>query len=186
MNSIANAVVFQLAWFAAVIGAGHGHAWPGVAAVAAFALLQLGTTPATRAADLKLIVLAAAIGFGLDSLFVSSGLLTYRGAWPSASLAPAWIVALWVNLALCLNHSLRWLQPRPWLAATLGAVASFTSYLGAARGWQAVAFAAPAALTHAIVAACWALALPLLCVAARRWTRAAAPAHLIDLKESTP
>lgn len=167
MNALANAVVFQLAWFAAVIGAGRGLAWPGVAAVAVFALLQLGTRPDTRSADLRLMVFAALAGFALDSAFAASGLLRYAAPWPSDALAPAWIVALWVNLALCLNHSLRWLQRWPWLACVLGAVSAPLSFLGAARGFDAVAFAAPAWRTLAIVAACWAVVMPLLVLAAR-------------------
>lgn len=175
MGTVANAIVFQLTWFAAVIGAGHGLAWPGVAAVTAFALLQL-RSPATRGADLKLIALAAALGALLDSAFVSTGLLRYAAPWPSAQFAPAWIVALWVALALSLNHSLRWLKPRPWLAALLGACSAPLSFLGAARGWDAVAFAPPTAGTLTVVAAGWALALPVLVLAARRWT---APARIV-------
>ncbi len=167
VNALANAVVFQLAWFAAVIGAGRGLAWPGVAAVAAFALLQLGTRPDTRAADLRLIALAAVAGFALDSVFAATGLLRYAAPWPSAWLAPAWIVALWVNLALSLNHSLRWLQRWPWLAGVMGAISAPLSFLGAARGFDAVAFASPTWRTLAIVAACWAVLLPLLVLAAR-------------------
>lgn len=168
MRNLANAVAFQLAWFAAVIGAGRGHAWPGVLAVALFAVLQLSMDPRQRFADLSLAAWAALAGFALDSLFVASGLLRYAAPWPSPALAPVWIVALWINLALALNHSLRWLQPRPWLAAPLGAAAAAGSYLAAARGWQAVAFTPPAAHALATVAACWALLLPLLCILARR------------------
>lgn len=177
MNALANAVLFQLTWFAAVIGAGRGLAWPGVAAVAGFALLQLGTRPDTRASDLRLLALAAVAGFALDSAFAASGLLRYAAPWPSAVLAPAWIVALWVNLALSLNHSLRWLQPRPWLAGVLGAVSAPLSYLGAARGFDAVAFAAPTWRTLAVVAACWAVLLPLLVLAARRLSARMPPAR---------
>lgn len=168
MRSLANAAAFQLVWFAAVIGAGSGRAWPGVLAVLLFALLHLSMNPRHWSADLSLVLSAAVAGFALDSVFVATGLLRYAAPWPSGALAPAWIVALWINLALTLNHSLRWLQPRPWLAAALGAGAAVCSYLAAARGWQAVEFAAPETRTLAIVAACWALLLPMLCTVARR------------------
>lgn len=167
--TIANAIAFQATWFIAVIGAGRfGTAWPGVLGVAAFALLQL-TRRDTRRADLKLMVLAATLGLIADTAFVSSGLLRYAAPSPVPGLAPAWIVALWVGLALAINHSLRWLKPRPWLAALLGACSAPLSFLAAARGWDAVAFAPPVALTLGVVALGWAAILLALVWCARRW-----------------
>ena len=52
-----------------------------------------------------------------------------------AGLAPYWIVALWMLFATTLNVTFRWLQPRPALAAALGAVFGPVSYIaGAAVG----------------------------------------------------
>lgn len=167
---LVNAVLFQVVWFAAVIGAGNGHAWPGVLAVAAFAAVTLRER-STRASDLRLIAAAAVLGTLLDSAFVSSGLLRYAAPWPAAGLAPVWIVALWVNLALALNHSLRWVRPHPAWAAALGAIAAPLSYLGAARGWDAVAFAEPLWRTLGIVAVCWAVMMAILVAIARHGAR---------------
>ena len=91
--------------------------------------------------------------------------------WPAAGLAPVWIVALWVNLALALNHSLRWVRPHPAWAAALGAIAAPLSYLGAARGWDAVAFAEPLWRTLGIVAVCWAVMMAILVAIARHGAR---------------
>jgi hypothetical protein len=162
-----NAVLFQAVWFAAVIGAGSGRAWPGVLAVAVFAAVTLVNRD-TRASDLRLMAVAAVAGGLLDSVFVATGLLRYAAPWPLPGLAPAWIVALWVGLALGLHHSLRWLRPHPARAALLGALAAPLSYLGAARGWDAVAFAVPTWRTLLIVAACWAALLAGLVALARR------------------
>lgn len=171
---LVNAVLFQCVWFAAVIGAGSGRAWPGVLAVAAFAAVTLRDR-ATRASDLRLVAVAALLGALLDSAFVGSGLLRYAAPWPAAGLAPAWIVALWINLALALNHSLRWVRPHPAWAAVLGAAAAPLSYLGAARGWNAVAFADPTWRTLAIVAVCWAVVLGVLVAMARHDARLPSP-----------
>ena len=167
MPVLLNAVLFQCVWFAAVIGAGHGLAWPGVLAVAAFAAVTLRER-ATRASDLRLVALAAVLGGLLDSGFVATGLLRYAAPWPVEGLAPAWIVALWINLALALNHSLRWIRAYPAWAAAFGAAAAPLSYLAAARGWDAVAFADPAWRALAIVSACWALVMGALVALARR------------------
>lgn len=174
MPVLVNAVLFQGVWFAAVIGAGSGLAWPGLLALAAFAAVTLRMR-ATRASDLRLAACAALAGGALDSAFVASGLLRYAAPWPASALAPAWIVALWVALALALNHSLRWLRPHPAWAAALGAIAAPLSYLGAARGWDAVAFAEPAWRTLGVVAACWAGMLGGLVALARHDARSQAP-----------
>jgi hypothetical protein len=174
---LVNAVLFQCVWFAAVIGAGNGLAWPGVLAVAVFAAVTLRER-ATRASDLRLIAIAAVLGGLLDSAFVASGLLRYAAQWPVAGLAPAWIVALWINLALALNHSLRWVRPHPAWAAVLGAIAAPLSYLGAARGWDAVAFAEPMWRTLGIVAACWAALMAILVAIARHDARVPSVANV--------
>lgn len=173
---LVNAVLFQCVWFVAVIGAGSGRAWPGVLAVAVFAAVTLRARE-TRARDLRLVALAAALGALLDSVFVASGLLRYAAPWPVEGLAPAWIVALWVNLALTLNHSLRWVRPHPAWAAAFGAAAAPLSYLGAARGWDAVAFAEPTWRTLCIVAGCWAAVMGVLVVTARRGARDPSLSH---------
>lgn len=176
MPVLVNAVLFQAVWFAAVIGAGRGHAWPGVLAVAVFAAVTLRER-ATRASDLKLIWVAALAGGLLDSAFVATDQLRYAAQWPVAGLAPAWIVALWINLALALNHSLRWVRPHPAGAAVLGAIAAPLSYLAAARGWDAVAFAEPLWRTLGIVAGCWAMLMAVLVAIARHHARIPCLAH---------
>ena len=165
MNRLGNALFFYATWFVAVVPAGRGLWWPGVVGVLAFALLQLRDRD-TRTADLKLVALAAALGFALDTAFVATGLLTYAAPWPSPRLAPAWIVALWIGLALAINHSLRWVKPYPWLAALLGAASAPVSYL-AARKFDAVAIATSLPQTLAIVAVAWAIVVWMLVVAAR-------------------
>lgn len=185
MNLLVNAVFFQLAWFAAVIGAGRGHAMAGVVAVLLFACWQLRVRQ-TRSGDLRLVALALAIGMALDSALAATGMVRYAAAWPSPALAPAWILALWAGLALSLNHSLRWLQTHPAWAAVAGAIAAPLSYLAAAHGWQAVAFAGPRGPTLAALAAGWAVALPLLVVAARHWRGQTVAALPLRKMESSP
>jgi hypothetical protein len=182
---VGNAVFFQLVWFAAVIGAGRGHAVAGVVAVVLFACWQL-RAPDTRSRDLRLIALSLLVGTMLDSAFAASGMIRYAAAWPSPVLAPAWILALWTSLALSLNHSLRWLQASPVSAAAAGAIAAPLSYLAAAQGWQAVAFAEPRAFTLSILSASWAVAMPLLVLAARHWRDPAPVAPALGNTESSP
>ncbi len=176
MNVWSNLIGYQLVWFCAVIGAGQGLAWPGVAAALVFAAWQLGVSRHPRM-EWRLIAVGLLLGLSLDGAQAQSGLLTYAAPWPwaSASGAPAWILALWVAFSLTFTQSLAFLQARPWLAAAIGAIGCPLAYLGAARGWQAVAFAPPAWRALLWLAVAWGVAIPLLALLARRWSRAAQP-----------
>ena len=172
MNAWGNLIGYQLVWFCAVIGAGQALAWPGVAAALVFAAWQLGVSRHPRV-EWRLIAVGLLLGLSLDGGLAQSGLLIYAAPWPWTSGAPAWILALWVAFPLTLTQSLAFLQARPRLAAVIGAIGGPLAYLGAARGWQAVAFAPPAWRALLGLAVGWGIAMPLLALLARRWSRAA-------------
>ncbi|WEN15687.1 DUF2878 domain-containing protein [Rhodanobacter sp. AS-Z3] len=158
---------YQAVWFTAVIGAGHGVAWPGVLAMLVYALVQL-TCARNWRTDLSLIAAALVFGFLLDGTLIRSGLANYAAGWPGLALAPGWILALWVTFALTFSQSLRYLQSRLVLAALLGLLGGPLAYLGAARGWQVVSFADPTWRALLVLAIGWALATPALAWLARR------------------
>lgn len=163
----------QATWFVAVIGAGAGHWWPGVAAACLFAAWRLGRSEHRRL-ELRLIGLALLLGVGLENLWVSLGFLNYAAAWPTAG-SPAWILALWAAFALTVLPVLRFMLGRPALAALLGAVGGPLAYWGASRGWGAVAFGEPAVAGLLALALGWAVAMPLLTTMAARGLREQAP-----------
>jgi hypothetical protein len=158
---------YEGVWFAAVIGAGRGHVWPGVAAAASFAAWRLSSSQ-HPGIELRLIAVALLVGALLESTWVSCGLIRYSAAWPWRAL-PAWLMALWVAFALTILPLFGYLRARPWLAATLGAIGGPLAYLGAARGWHAVRLPTPAWPTLLALALGWGIALPLLTSLARRW-----------------
>lgn len=165
---------YELAWLVAVDGAGRGYGWPGVLAVAAFAAWRLAVSH-SRMVDARLAMVALALGFVLEAVWTRAGLLHYAAPWPH-TVAPAWLLALWVAFALTIVPLLGYLHARPWLAAMLGALGGPLAYLGAARGWHALTIAAPT--WHALVAlaAGWAVATPVLTSLARHWLhRSSAP-----------
>lgn len=168
MRFWANLVGYQLVWFAAVIGAGRGLAWPGVLAALVFVALQWHASP-QRGGDARLVLVALLAGIVIDGALAASDLLAYAAAMPGIAWAPAWIVTLWAAFAMTLNHSLAFLQGRPWLAVVLGASGGPLAYWGAARGWQAVEFASPAWPGLLALALAWGLAMPLLAALALRW-----------------
>ena len=166
---------YQAVWFAAVLGASHDMAWPGVVGMLAYALVQLACAGNWRT-DLGLMAAALLLGFLLDGALIRAGLTSYAAAWPNPAVAPAWMLALWMTFALTFTQSLRYLQTRLWLAALLGLIGGPLAYLGAARGWQVVSFAEPAWRGTLGLAVGWALATPALAWLAHRGSAPAAPA----------
>lgn len=167
-------VAHQATWFTAVIAAGTGHTWPGVAAVALFCAWRLAISRHVGL-EVRLGLLALGVGLLLESVWTGSGLLTY----PTASATdgvPAWILALWVGFALTVVPLLGMLHARPLLAAIFGASGGPLAYWGAGQGWGAVQFAEPPMLSLLAIAAGWAIAMPLLTTLAHRGLPAHRPA----------
>ena len=184
MKFWASLIGYQLVWFAAVIGAGHGSAWPGIVGMLLYAACQLAAARHYKA-DLSLMATAIVLGLVVDGGLIRSGLASYAAPWPSAMWAPAWILALWATFALTLTQSLRWLQTRLWVAAMLGAIGGPLAYLGASRGWQVVSFADPAWRGLSWLGIGWALATPTLAWLAGRWSIDGAPSS-ISLQGESP
>ena len=175
MTFWANAIGYQIVWFSAVIGAGRGLWWPGVSVAAAFVLLHLALcrqTPAQRAVDVRLMLVALLCGLILDGGLAGSGLADYAA--DPLTLAsggpPVWILAIWASFALTLRHSMSFLLGRPLVALSLGAIGGPLAYLGAARGWGAIAFAEPRWMAIVALIIGWAIAIPLLTTLASRWS----------------
>jgi hypothetical protein len=160
---------YQAVWFAAVIGAAHGVAWPGIAAFVVYATIQLCLARNIRV-DLSLAATAVVLGFLLDGGLIRTGLATYATPWPSPAFAPAWILTLWAAFAMTFTQSLSWLQERPWLAVLLGLIGGPLAYFSAARAWHVVVFTPPTWPGLLWLGVGWALATPLLAWMAKRGT----------------
>lgn len=158
---IANVLGYQAVWLACVGGAASGRVWPGVVAALAFAIATLALG-GRRADDLRTLAFVLPLGFVVDSSLVASGWISYSPSGPAASLAPAWIAAIWLAFAFTLNHSLAFLRPHRALSAVLGLAGGPLAYWGASRAFGVIEFAQPALTTLLVVGLCWAALLPLL------------------------
>jgi hypothetical protein len=168
-------VLFQGAWFACVMGAARGHVVLGLgAAVAVVAVLLTFST--NRAAELRLLVLALAVGLVWDSGLARSGIVQYASPGPLPYWAPVWILALWALFALMLREPMRWLHGRPIIAALFGGAGGAMSYAAAER-LGACTFPDPT-LAMIVLGAGWALIVPLLVAVARRLDRDTTPARV--------
>jgi hypothetical protein len=125
--NVLNGVLFQLTWFACVLGGAASTSVWGVAAV----VLLLGHAgfTGTLSRDVVLASAAAAIGFLVETFWIQTGVLDYGGA----TVAPFWIVLLWAAVGLSLNHCLSMFKSRPWLGGSLAGLGAPLSYLGGER-----------------------------------------------------
>lgn len=126
-----NFFLFQSVWLITVFGASRGLTWPGVAALAFFIAIHARIVPAPGK-DFVLMGPAVLIGFVCDSILVRTELLQVTTTLPVTGFAPLWMLILWANLALAINHCLGWLHGRYALAAVIGALGGPLAYLGGA------------------------------------------------------
>jgi hypothetical protein len=159
MATFVNFILFQVAWFACVLGSARGFPWIGPVVVAGVAAYHLSRVPNLKA-EFSLLALAAGIGAAFDSALAATGWLSYPSGQWHPLLAPYWIVALWVAFATTLNVSLNWLKGRLWLALAFGAVGGPLAYLAGAK-LGGVAFHEPA-LALTALAFGWASITPTL------------------------
>jgi hypothetical protein len=170
-----NFFLFQIGWFACVLGGAHAQPWAGTAVAAAIVALHLARA-ANPAAELKLVLLAALLGGVWDSALVALGWIAYPSGTLIAGTAPYWIVAMWMLFATTLNVSLRWLKQHAFLAILFGAIGGPLAYyagemLGAVKfiDWQTAIAAQGIG---------WGMLLPLLVMFSNRYDGMAATRHL--------
>ena len=157
LKTLANALLFQLGWFACVLSPLNPQ-WPWLLGVP---LLVIGLHLAwigrgIREARLLLGVLL--LGVALDSLLLHLGLFDFG---EPRLLIPLWLALLWLLLATTLGHCLAWAARPWWRASLLGAVSGPLSYYAGAQlaGVGLPLDTGPSLLALAVT---WALLLPLL------------------------
>jgi len=165
MNTLINILLFQIGWFACVLGAAYGFPFAGTGVALTIATLHVLRANRPRQ-ELKLILVSASIGTVWDSVVASTGLITYPNGVLVAGTAPIWIAALWVIFATTINVSLRWLHNRYLLGAIFGAVGGPLAYLAGAKLGALVLLDTTWAL--GLQAVGWAVLMPLLLRIARR------------------
>lgn len=163
-----NFIGFQIVWFAAVVGAGKGLWWPGPVAALVFVVAHL-LSPLRRRGDGALVLIALLLGAVIDSTYATGGILRYAAPFPSAQLAPLWILALWAAFALSLNHSLAWLTRNQWIAGLTGAFVGPMSYWSAGRAFGAVSLGEPLWQSLLALSIGWMVAMTGLSLLARRF-----------------
>lgn len=156
--------VYQLGlygvWCASILGALWGL--PALGPAAAIPWLGWHLRRTSRPSSEGALVLASgAFGVAADLVLIHMGGVRYPGLPDGALLGPTWIAVLWMVFATTVKVTLRWLQERMLLAATVGVVGGTGSYLGGRR-LGVVDFDLSHPETMLALAVVWGLGVPLL------------------------
>lgn len=171
-RTLLNVILFQAAWFTAVLGAARGNDWVGPLAVALVLSVHFVLTD-DRRGELTLMLVAGTLGFCFDTALSAAGIVTPRGHIFPYPLSQPWMVSLWLNFAATLNVSLAWLKGRYLLAAIFGAVGGAGSYYGGAR--LGATLALPDVNGILLLAVGWGIMTPFLVWLAKRFQRKGNP-----------
>lgn len=162
MAKVVNFVLFQLGWFACVLGAAWGYPWAGPVFALVFVVvhLLLAARPGT---ELRMIGAVALLGCLIDSGQTLVGALVFptTEGGPRVGVLPLWMVALWVMFAGTMNCSLQWMQRRFLLALVLGAVSGPLCFLAGQR-LGALQFDPDLWFSLVSIGLCWGLLLPVV------------------------
>ena len=152
-KTLANAALFQVGWFACVLGG--NSLW---LLLAAGALLVHLLFISRSLAEVRLVVVVCLLGTAVDSLLLNAGVFEFR---QEGILIPFWLMLLWALLATTLNHCLAWTARPAWRAVLLGAVGGPLSYYAGQR-LGAVQFGFGLWPTLVLLAVLWAGLFPAL------------------------
>ena len=157
---ITNLLLFQLGWFACVLGGAYGQVLIG--SMIAIAVIAYHFYRAVDAAqELRLLIVALVIGLVFESVVTSQGLARYSHGQVFDLIAPLWMILMWPLFATTLNLSMRWLKGlAPLLIALIGALFAPLAYyagnrLGAVEYEHFI-------LSMGVIAMAWAVLLPAL------------------------
>jgi len=153
LKNLLNAVLFQVGWFACVLGGNTG--WLLIPFVILLVHLWLIGSWRTEG---KLLMTVFALGCVLDSALIKIGLFDFGEA---GRVIPLWLALLWPLLATTLGHCLAWTARPWWLASILGAIGGPASYIAGSH-LTYVQLPLGVGVSALILGAIWAMVFPLL------------------------
>jgi hypothetical protein len=166
-RKVTNVVLFQAAWFAAVLGAARGMFWLGPLGMIPVLALHLALQE-NRRGEVKLLLAAGLLGFLFDTAFVAGGVFTPLQHLFPRPFSPPWMICLWLNFAATLNVSMSWLRGRYILATAFGAIGGPLAYYSGAS--LSATEALPTTTGMLLLAIGWGLMTPLLVLLARAFS----------------
>jgi hypothetical protein len=169
MQKLLNFVLFQLGWFACVLGG--AYQMPLAGSLAALVIIAIYLTMVdTSFSEIKLLSVALIIGLIFESALVSGGLAIYSSGQLIDNMAPVWMILMWPLFATTINQSMGWMKNLHITAVVLaGAIAAPLAYYA---GFKLGAVEFPdITASLAVISLSWAVLLPILLSAAKSFSK---------------
>lgn len=180
-----NYALYQIGWFACVLGAAWNRPWSGFVMAAALTGAHVALSR-ERYTEARLVVLAAVVGLVVETAQIAAGTYRFTSGVVVDALPPPWLVAMWAQLATTFRVSLRRVFGRPVSAAIFGAAGGPIAFLAGDR-LGAVTLLPPFGPGLVGLSISWAAALLLFAVVVRRVTSETdGPRRRAGLEAATP
>jgi hypothetical protein len=161
-----NYAIYQIGWFACVLGAASQRPWTGLA----IAMVLIGAhlvLSEERSIEVRLAVLATTVGAVVEMIQIAEGTYRFTSGTLTDALPPPWLLAMWAQFATTFRFSLRSVITRPVPAMLFGAAGGPIAFL-AGEGLGAVTLLPPLGYGLLRLSISWAIALAVFSVVVRR------------------
>ncbi|HWI20365.1 MAG TPA: DUF2878 domain-containing protein [Vicinamibacterales bacterium] len=166
MTRAINYTLYQVGWFACVLGASYHRPWLGT--LLGTLTLAVHLALATRSSDeTKLALTAGLVGIVVESIQIGLGTLSYERGVFAAALPPGWLIVVWMQFATTLRFSLRWLDANWWAPIAFGAIGGPLAYF-VADGLDVVQLHPAVWPSMLSLALLWSVAVPVIVSLGRR------------------
>jgi hypothetical protein len=156
---VVNFVLFQIGWFACVLGAAKQMPWLGFVTVIAIFFWHLSQAKQAKQ-ELQLLLITLIIGGTFDQIMLNHQLVSYQAHGWTNTIVPVWILALWAEFVTVLNVSLRWMKGRWLISILFGAIGGPLAYMGAEKLGAVTLNHLP--VSYIVLSLGWAILTPLL------------------------
>jgi hypothetical protein len=166
MTNLVNFLLYQLGWFACVLGVASGLQWLGIGLALGLVAVHLWLAK-DRVIQFRLMGIAFLLGLFVDTVLLRTGVFFYPSGQPVAWLPPPCMPVLWLQFATIFRYCLHWLKGRFLLSGLFGLIGAPLAFL-AGESFGAIEFPPPSWLHIGILGVVWSLCVPfLVCLADR-------------------
>jgi len=163
---VINYALYQIGWFACVLGAASQRPWTGLAIAMILIGVHLALSEA-RAIEVRLVVLATTVGVVVEMIQIAAGTYRFTSGTLIDALPPPWLLAMWAQFATTFRFSLRGVITRPLPAVLFGAAGGPIAFL-AGEALGAVTMLPPLGFGLLRLSISWAIALAIFSAVVRR------------------
>ena len=160
MASLFNLLLYQVGWFACVLGVAWDRQWLGIG----IALCLLGAhfcLAKDRQFQFRIVLTAGAVGIIADTAQLWAGVFDFPHGVVFESLPPPFMTVLWMQFATTFRYSMSWLSQRYVLCAFFGLLGAPLAFFAGER-LGAVEFLSPRLMHFLVLGVVWSFCVPLL------------------------